>query len=226
MATQENFSTYQRYKRDTTVFTTWLSNTAKGLGWRPSSKPSLNVQQAAATEKAATNAPANQKSVRLKGKARKAAKDAAQAPTNTAPVASQQPAVKLHPLTTKDLLDQVNLIAQSSQSKLSPMPERIWEALQGAIHARQRFCDWFEKMKLSTPEARDGHRHFVSVLTSALDVLPREPAFDKPAKTAKSTQESAHLDQDIAFMKYVSRPLCVSSEIHTLSMLTVSQECL
>lgn len=91
MTTQESFSTYQRYKRDTTLFTTWLSNTAKALGWRPANKPSFNVQKPAATEKTATektatSAPAAQKSVRLKGKARKAAKDAANASSNAAPV--------------------------------------------------------------------------------------------------------------------------------------------
>lgn len=204
MATQESFSTYQRYKRDTTLFTTWLSSTAQTLGWRPASKPSSNEQQPATTVKTTTNPPANQKSVRLKGKARKAAKDAARSSPSTAPVAPPpQPAVKLHPLTTKDLLDQVDLIAQASRSKLSPMPDRVWEALQEAIHARQRFCDWFERMKLSTPQARDGHRYFVSVLRSALDVLPREPAFEKPAKSAKAPPSLDTLQEDVAFMKYV-----------------------
>lgn len=196
MATEANFSAYQRYKRDTTLFTTWLSNTAITCGWKAPDK--LSSSALADTGKATSTVPANVKSARLKGKARKAAKDTAK----DGPKASTTPpTVRLHSLTTKELLDQVNLVAQSPRSRGLSMPDRIWEALQGAIHSRQRFCDWFDRMKLSTQEARDGHRHFVDVLKSAFEVLPRESPFKKPTKTSKATSDSAKLEEDVVFMK-------------------------
>lgn len=69
---------YRRYKEDTNVFMTWLSQTAKACGYKPVAK--LQNTTASATPAAAAAANKNdapKKSGRLKGKERKLAREAA-----------------------------------------------------------------------------------------------------------------------------------------------------
>ncbi|KAF4537409.1 uncharacterized protein LTHEOB_1600 [Lasiodiplodia theobromae] len=75
---------YRRYKEDTTAFTTWLSQAAAAVGWKVPKKP---LQDAEPAKPGGSSAPstntAQAQSGRLKGKARKAAKAAAQQSTAT-----------------------------------------------------------------------------------------------------------------------------------------------
>lgn len=62
------------------------------------------------------------------------------------------------------------------------MPTKAQTALQRVIDARQRYCDWFDEMKLGTCLSRESQRCFVEFLIGALDVLPSEEASDKAAR--------------------------------------------
>ncbi|MCJ1291086.1 hypothetical protein MMC34_002629 [Xylographa carneopallida] len=98
-------SSYKRYKADTTVFTTWLAETAAKCGFVSSYNSTKPVQTPSA---------------RLKGKARKEAKDAAK---STKPSSSKQTAVPglpslKHTVPIKELTAQAQTIVNFSRPKV------------------------------------------------------------------------------------------------------------
>lgn len=209
MAPQQTVSAYQRYKEDTTLFMTWLSNAAESCGWRPSKA----ARPASATPTSSVQPPApaaaEAKSTRLKGKARKAAKEA-KGSGNTAQdgaaVPPAQSSVRYYSLTTRQLLDQVELIAQAKTNGRNQlrMPGYIRKALQSSIDSRSRFCDWFDRLGNGTAESNETHRHFVQVLRQALDILPAEEDTCSPRPRAVKKDDAAIAQQDdTAFLRYV-----------------------
>ena len=90
-------STYKKYKQDTAIFVEWLSENAKKCDYKlPSAAKPTEVPVAAP---------------RLKGKARKLAKQASG--ITAAPPTSKEAAKPCHLISTKDLLSQAKTIAES-----------------------------------------------------------------------------------------------------------------
>ena len=98
---------YIRYKEDTNVFTTWLSQAAVACGYKPAQREQHRPKPA--HQQILTANP------RLKGKARKEAKGAAAAAGSKKlqdDFKAQQPTVK-YKITTQELLNQAEAVAKS-----------------------------------------------------------------------------------------------------------------
>ena len=178
---------YSRYKEDTTVFTTWLSKAAMACGYQA---PKVMCQN-----KTATKIKENQGSAgRLKGKARKEAKDAAGAskgsPTDVEPPSS----VTKYEITTQELLKQADAIAASKKAGFE-IPQNIVRVVQRAIDARKRCAAWFQKTGVHHEDGSTArHLHFIGVLEKALNALRPpgsvEPSPPKPKDTLVTLEES------------------------------------
>ena len=95
---------YKRYKEDTNVFTTWLSQAAVACGYQAKQekvheKPQLNMTQAISV------------TPRLKGKARKEAKAAAAEIKKPTLVDEPSPPIVKYNVTTQELLNQAEAVA-------------------------------------------------------------------------------------------------------------------
>ena len=152
-------SSYKAYKDDTTIFVTWLYETALKCGFR---SPNSRREQK----------PTSKTSNRLKGKARKQTKGTL---SETSPLA----AATSYTITIKDLRAQATLVAKTVKPR-HKMPAHVLEALKRAITARQRFITWFKKYG-DNEHSTNTHQYFINVLESALSTL--EPCWtaSKPA---------------------------------------------
>lgn len=172
---------YQQYKNDTSAFTTWLGRAAAACGYKSQAKkvpedvppPVPDVEDVKDSPSASPTTPANPQ--RLKGKARKQAKQAqAQAQAQAAKAAASKDSVSAasirtvtYEVTTQDLLAQIEAVS-TSQIGIH-MPPAIKQLLNRAIEARQRCSQWYESTKRSFDEG--GHRYFIKVLKDALTKL-------------------------------------------------------
>lgn len=201
MSDDEIVTYYQRYKKDTALFTTWLTNTAKACGWKSSKAAQRSPLGVVSVNRVSTQT----KSQRLKGKARKASADDAQAETSRAQSHSSNDAstVNHYTITSMELLEQVKVVAQSTSGIRRNMPGHIHRALQKAIDARRRSCDWYQRRNLGTQESNDGHRRFVDLLTAALEQLPVDTPTAKLAPTMEGSRSTGQ-ENDAAFIRYVS----------------------
>lgn len=144
------------------------------------------------------------KGPRLKGKARKLAKDVSKesmVSLNQPPKASAS--APKYTVTTGELLGQVKLVADS---KTSRMPKAIRNALVETIKARQRCSTWFEKTSTIMQESLDGHRYFIEVLQHALSQLTVKSATDVPAAT-EGAKPDAKDEKDLIFMRNIFQAL-------------------
>ena len=177
---------YQRYKEDTTVFTTWLSRAAMTCGYK---SPNLTQQELAPPKVLLDSSNGKTASARLKGKARKEAKAAGQIPkvpaNNSEP--SRIPTVK-YAVTANDLLRQAEVVAASAKPRIQ-MSSGILRVVERAIDARQRCAAWFQKTGVEQDAAStERHLHFIHVLQSALGILKPCYATSTPKRQAQ-TQE-------------------------------------
>jgi hypothetical protein len=168
---------YKRYKEDTNVFATWLSNTARVCGYKQdvAKKPSA-TQTTINPHSPVVQAP----SARLKGKARKEAKTAASASGPTSTTAAS-PAIK-SALGTREIIVQAALIADSKKPPII-VPVVIQGVLRQVIQARKRCTAWFQKAasEYKSPEqerSNTAHEHFIAVLERACEILG--PCFEHP----------------------------------------------
>ncbi|CEJ92114.1 hypothetical protein VHEMI07787 [[Torrubiella] hemipterigena] len=137
-------SRYKRYKADTQAVASWLVTTAEKCGY-----------QLPTSEKATTST----KSTRLKGKARKMAREHKTAtPENLS-----------HPylLYMDAFIPLARWIANCRKPRIL-VPATFAYHLQHAIADRKRFQKYYEKAEENT---NDGHGHFISVLQSVRDIL-------------------------------------------------------
>jgi hypothetical protein len=157
-------NTYKQYKEDTLVFTTWLSQVARSCGWKPRSKP-----QTSATP---TNDlfPVEQRP-RLKSRGRKLAREATKAAPAKPEVEPPEAAIK-HDITTKDLLEQVDIVAQV-KTKQSICPKGIYMVLKRAIALRKRCAAWYLETDVHQKfsASNESHLHFIYVLERAARLL-------------------------------------------------------
>lgn len=184
-------SSYKTYKEDTNYIATWLANTAKQCGY---SADLLHPGDAVKSAKA-TQAP-----TRLKGKARKKAKEATQGglpSSSTSPTSTGEasdPSAPTYVIKIKDFISLAEYIAGTTKP-LIQVPGSLVKALDHAITLRRDHGS--ESEASAAPDEK--HAHFLGVLEKTREILksrsPTELVDDRLAKpasdgeTAEATQE-------------------------------------
>ncbi|KAL8825838.1 MAG: hypothetical protein Q9191_004167 [Dirinaria sp. TL-2023a] len=163
------YSSYQRYKEDTNVFTTWLSQAARACGFK-----TVGVKRETKPVSAAT-ADLKPAGPRLKGKARKDAKAQAATAANSegGQNAQQKPA---------------EAVGKSGKSNIR-MPEDVLRVARRAINARKRCSNWFTETESKDKVSTEGHAHFIGVLEQALSIL--KPCYNDEPLMSSGHQPSA-----------------------------------
>jgi hypothetical protein len=149
--------TYRSYKQDTNTIATWLATTAKGFGY-PADLLQGDVE------------PTKPKG-RLKGKARKEAKEAAKSNSSNA-----SPLLPRYTIGVNDFLTLAQYLAPKRDLKISA---NFWAAVNRAIHLRKMHTDYHALEKANAFETKSTERHFyfLGILENVRDVLkPRLPA--------------------------------------------------
>lgn len=198
MLPQILLGSYKRYKEDTNVFTTWLSQSAKACGYKlPDLQPDDVLQS---KKQLILNQNPQPSSTRLKGKARKEAKKAGDKTDLPQDNRERDSApVKKYLVATKDILDQAETVARSVKPRIQ-VPVQILQIVQRSIDARERCQKWFQKTGVKNETSTEGHAHFINVLEKALAILKpccaplshdksKAAAVPQDAKTQMSTDE-------------------------------------
>jgi hypothetical protein len=182
---------YERYKKDTDAFTTWLSKTAAACGYtpplartqHPSTLPSITL---------ASNSPDDVPTLaeRLRAQAEKKAKkrEAKKAPESSKPATepTSVPIVK-HMVSAQDILRQAKAIANNAKIGI---PNSMVYIVNRAIQARKRCAAWFQKSGIENGHSTEGHLHFVEILEQALRILkPESDLKQRPAQKAGVDEE-------------------------------------
>lgn len=174
----QSVSSYLAYKHDTSAFLSWLGSASKTCGWKQPKRKKADTSELRTP--VLTLTPANKGSQRLKGKARREAKEAAAATAasasqpGTTPASSSAAAVlPKRTVTTAELIQQVELVSQAdaTQSPRVRMPVAVYKALQRAIGARERFARWYRRTGASSNDSMESHDYFTGILSKALILL-------------------------------------------------------
>lgn len=180
----------KRYKKDTDCFVTWFADTAVKFGLRLSTTTETP---------ASDNGPIRQ-GPRLKGKARKVAREQHERMHTQASPAAKR-------LTTNQLLECTKNIA-SARPQAFRVPNFMYNALLSALERRTKFTLWFEKQEQctgneDTQQSNATHGVFNSTLEAIRKLL--EPFVERPpnpklapGKPRSATQVSANLFDSLA----------------------------
>jgi hypothetical protein len=160
---------YKQHKSDTDLVATWLANSGEQCGFRL-----LTSNQ---TTSQAPEVLAQKKTPRLKGKARKLAKEAEK---SNQPSAQSQAKIKAKTLLLKDYMP----LAYRTVSFTTPavlVPGSVVQKLEPAIHLRHSYASWLkntahEPLSLANNES---HQYFIKILETVLEIL--EPLCIKAA---------------------------------------------
>lgn len=222
---------YQRYKQDTALFTTWLAKAAASSGYKPQATKRRGSQQPGPTTppapngssqvpKAASNEPTLPSTGRLKGKERKAAKVAAskEKELNVDTSESQARSTIKYTITTAELLRQAEAVSLSRVRSRVHMPASLRTVVERAIRARQRCSEWFQKSDVHNKYADKQHIHFIEILKQSLKIL--EPCVEAEGSAQKhrkqdepSLQENARIVNRFAALKVEESPDVDPSEV-------------
>ncbi|KAI4190031.1 MAG: hypothetical protein L6R41_001050 [Letrouitia leprolyta] len=175
-------SSFKRYKQDTDTVATWLASKAKQHGF-PVDQPlgSSSVQP-------------NGTSKRLKGKARKQAKEAASQPGGKQN-ASGSSAKQRYTIKIKDFIALAEFIAGKTNPVIR-VPVALVQALDRAIALRAQHSDYSRENKADeNQEARiaadASHSYFLGVLDRVREVLrPRMPAATEKETHPESVKDT------------------------------------
>ncbi|KAI4608052.1 hypothetical protein J4E83_009235 [Alternaria metachromatica] len=168
MATVSTAGSYEQYKLDTKRFIFWLIDTAKKRGY--------DIADPAETQ---------QPSRRLKGQARKQAKQA----TNQATASKTN-----YVISTEKILDLANHIADHEET--STMPKFVWYSYKRAVRTRQAYADRYAQEELSKTASDDGHIYFLWLLKHCHTILKKKIAVQ--AVSRPETAAPAQLRFNIA----------------------------
>jgi hypothetical protein len=179
---------YQQYKNDTNVFTTWLSKAAAACGYKspraaaapPSSppKPVLTSKSLTATSSASNLTLAEKLRAQAEKKAKKREEKKKGTSVDLAPEPVPIPTLK-HTVKTQELLRQAEAVSESPKTKI---PDAIMLVVERAIQARKRCTTWFERTGIDNGQSTDGHRHFIEILEQTLKILkPDYSPKDEPS---------------------------------------------
>lgn len=157
------YDTYKQYKADTDKIATWLAETAKKCGW---------IEANAAEGASATN---SSKPTKLKGRARKLAREAAAAgkaaPSPSDVGKSGSAKAQKYVVRTKDFVPMAKFIANASDDSLR-IPSGFMNLIKRCITTRTGTADWFEKNEEERNEAKgENHMFFVRILSDTLSTL-------------------------------------------------------
>ncbi|RYP82500.1 hypothetical protein DL770_005560 [Monosporascus sp. CRB-9-2] len=148
-------STYERYKHDTAVVSSWLVRTAKRYGYP--------------TPLGVTSGEPRAKSARLKGKARKQINKTAGGHVNTATSRKQR---YEYILAIKDFVPLAEFIAAVNKPKPVSIPVAIATTLGRVIRVRKSFSALLEKEGSPLDVDSDvKHSYFVGILEKVRDIL-------------------------------------------------------
>ncbi|ROV86761.1 hypothetical protein VMCG_10893 [Cytospora schulzeri] len=148
--TSELLSTYKQYKADTEAIAGWLAETSTKCGGSTSTVPA-----------------APPTSTRLKGKARKQAKEAAKAGAASKPHLQEPPKYTIR---VSDFTTMAKTIAEFGKPKIK-VPRALFNLFDRAIGAREKFNEWFERTSHDASGSNQRHRHFVGILRSTYEIL-------------------------------------------------------
>lgn len=173
-------SSYKTYKDDTNTIATWLATHAKHCGY---SADLLDRVGSISSTKAA------QAPVRLKGKARKAAREAAK---ETA-ISAKEPQAKdtspespTYTIKVKEFIELAAYIVRTSEPFIR-VPSALVKALRCAIELRKQHASWAG----ASDDPDEGHAYFLGVLEKTWEILkPRCPTEMVEDRLTKSTQDS------------------------------------
>lgn len=161
------FPSYKQYKTDSDAVATWLATTAQKCGYP---RDLLTVQ-----------ATSQQKAPKLKGRARKLAREAAQNKSSGSQSIAAKPATT--PETPKYSIQVNDFIALAewvvkSTNPLIKVPAEFVTVLDRAITVRKRHNDWWQGQEMeesgnsaNAQEANQSHGHFIGVLEKVREVL-------------------------------------------------------
>lgn len=181
---------YKRYKQDIALFITWLAEAASSVGYVPNGTKHRQSQQ---PEPLA----AEPKGARVKGKARKAAKDAAgkaEEPSVDTSESLAAATVKCT-ITTGELIRQAETVAQSYLKFDVKMPASLQVVVERAMRARKRCLEWFQKSGVGNQYADKQHTYFIGILEQSLNIL--EPCVEpKIAGSEQQNQDEPLLERN------------------------------
>ena len=170
---------YIRYKEDTNVFTTWLSQAAVACGYKPAQRE--QYKQWPAEQQTPTITP------RLKGKARKEAKAAAAESKKLSDDFEAPRTTVKYNITTQELLNQAEAVANCKKAAVK-VPDSVVRIVQRAIGARKRCASWFQKTGILSEEgSTNTHLHFVATLERALSTLRPDLQLSEMASPVKGS---------------------------------------
>ncbi|KAI4666810.1 uncharacterized protein J4E79_002850 [Alternaria viburni] len=161
---------FRRYKKDTDYFVTWLAVTAGSSGF--------HLQENSDTSDSPQ--PAARQGPRLKGKARKEAREREKSVTHRS---SQN-------LTTHQLMECAKHIASTKPSPFH-VPRSVYDALSNALVARVECSTWFKLQEKCSGNAdlqrsNDTHSHFNETLETVRKLL--QPFVQRSAKSQRATK--------------------------------------
>lgn len=150
--------TYKQYKQDTKILATWLSVTARSMGYVSQAIPAQD-------DVVAADAPKKSKA-KSKPKTKKQKRDAARR------VPKEQ---RVFTISQKEFLPLAQYISVHLEPN-SHVPSSILSMIKRVIEARKSSDDWF---KVNTQEDdKDGHIHFIGILQDVYDTLQPHSAAD------------------------------------------------
>jgi hypothetical protein len=146
---------YKRYKADTRTIATWLTEGAEISGLT-TNKNSVHQPNSTVINQ--------QTKVKLKGRARKLARDAANAEQKTRE--QKLPPPQQYVVKTKDFVPMAIAIASRRPPKIKPSTT-ILEVFRRTIAARKSCAMWYA----TGSDGNEGHQHFINVLEEAFSIL-------------------------------------------------------
>jgi hypothetical protein len=159
MAPNTIHSAYRRYKQDTDSVASWLASTAKKNGYP--------------TDLLRPHDPAAQPAGRLKGKARKLAREAAQSsPSKEAPDTNEEEKKKkpTYIIALSDFVQLANFLATRTPRVV--VPKAFTTTLSRLIYQRRAFANLLRKHgQSSDANSAKTHGHFVTILETVRNLL-------------------------------------------------------
>lgn len=175
------FPSYKQYKTDTDAVATWLANTAARYGY--------------STAQLTSQAAFQPKSSRLKGKARKIARQATPNTSSGSRLEDALPKTPKYSISSKEFISLAEWIVKSFPPRVE-IPARFFSVLDRAITVRKRHHQWWyshsEKgggKKKEEEQADKNHRHFIDTLEKVREILQPK------SSTALSKDSLVHLDE-------------------------------
>ena len=195
---------YKQYKSDNENLATWLANIGGQCGYRLSISNQTTSQSADLSARKTTT--------RLKGKARKHAREAE--------ANMQNPKIVAKTLPLKDYIPLARHIASFAKPPVA-VPLSVIKKLGRGITLRHHCASWFSARVHGTVSlaSNESHQHFIQVLEEVLKLLKPlcKPASRLGAQTGTASSDSKRAENDVPQLK-------LSNQFEALALDTVEEE--